>query len=77
MGIKSLLRCTNSFTQQHIPHTTNYYKVIDLIISCGGEDLKNFFERAGRISSHKSTDAVFDFVEAIGTWVEVSTQTSS
>ena len=66
----SLLRCTHFLTQQHILHTTNYYKVIDLIISCGGEDLKNFSEKAGRNASYKSTDAVFDFVAAIGTWVE-------
>ena len=43
-----------------------------MIISCGGEDLKNFSERAGRNASYKSTDAVFDFVEAIGTWVAES-----
>ena len=72
VGIKSFLRCTHFLTQQHIPHTTNYYKLIDLIISCGGEDLNNFSERAGRNASYKSTDAVFDFVEAIGTWVEES-----
>ena len=51
VGIKSSLRCTHFLTQQHIPHTINYYKVINLIISCGGEDLKNFSERAGRNAS--------------------------
>ena len=39
-------------------------------MSCGGEDLKQFADRAGRNATYTSTDAVFDFIEAIGTWVD-------
>lgn len=42
-GIKALLCCTYFLAKQHIPHTTNYKKVVDLIISCGGEILKGVF----------------------------------
>ena len=39
-------------------------------MSCGSEDLKQFADRAGRNATYTSTDAVFDFIEAIGTWVD-------
>ena len=39
-------------------------------MSCGGEDLKQFADRAGRNATYTSTDTVFDFIEAIGTWVD-------
>ena len=34
--------------------------------------MRQFVERAGRNATYTSTDAVFDFVEAIGTWVDTS-----
>ena len=71
-GIKALLRCTHFLTRQHIPHTTNFTKLVDLIISCGGEDLKKFIDTASRNATYSSTDAVHDFIEAIGTWVDES-----
>ena len=39
-------------------------------MSCGGEDLKQFADRSGRNATYTSTDAVFNFIEAIGTWVD-------
>ena len=39
-------------------------------MSCGGEDLKQFADRAGRNATYTSMDAVFDFIESIGTWVD-------
>ena len=39
-------------------------------MSCGGEDLKQFADRARRNAAYTTTDAVFDFIEAIGTWVD-------
>ena len=41
-GIKVLLLCTHFLARQHIPHTTNFDKLVDLVVSCGGEDLKQF-----------------------------------
>ena len=71
-AIKSFIRCTHFLTRQHIPHTTNFDKIVDLVISCGGEDLKHFLETTGRNALYTSHVAVVDFVEALGTWVEES-----
>ena len=57
-------------SKQHIPHTTNFSKLIDLIASCGGKDLEVFVCKAAKNASYTSTDAVTDFVEAIGVWVD-------
>ena len=65
-----LLLCSHFLTRQHIPHTTNFDKLVDLVVCCGGEDLKQFADRAGRNATYTSTDAVFDFIEAINTWVD-------
>ena len=71
-AIKSLIRCTHFLTRQHIPHTTNFDKLVDLVVACGGDDLKCFLENAGRNAIYTSHIAVVEFVEALGTWVEES-----
>ena len=71
-AIKSLIRCTHFLTRQHIPHTTNFDKLVDLVVACGGNDLKYFLENAGRNARYTSHIAVVEFVEALGTWVEES-----
>jgi len=43
---------------------------VDLVVSCGGENLKYFPEKAGKNAIHTSKDAVIDFVETIGQWIE-------
>ena len=50
--------------------TTNFDKLVDLVVSCGGEHLKQFADGAGRNATYTSTDVVFDFIEPIGTWVD-------
>ena len=47
-GIKALLLCTHFLARQHIPHTTNFDKLVNLVMSCGSEDLKQCVDRAGR-----------------------------
>ena len=69
-AIKALLGCTHYLFKQHIPHTSNLSKLIDLIVSCGGKDLEEFVRKAAKNASYTSTDAVTDFVEAIGVWVD-------
>ena len=44
--------------------------MIDLIVSCVGNDLEEFVRKAAKNASYTSTDAVTDFVEAIGVWVD-------
>ena len=69
-AIKSLIRCTHFLTRQHIAHSTNFSKLVDLILSCGAQDLKVFTDNAAKNATYTSRAAVVDFIEALGTWVE-------
>ena len=71
-AIKSLIRCTHFLARQHIAHTINFSKLVDFVVSCGGEDLKYFMEKTGRNAMYTSHVAVVEFVQALGTWVEES-----
>ena len=71
-AIKSLIRCTHFLVRNHIAHTTNFQKLVDLVVSCGGESLKLFMASAQKNAVYTSHIAVVDFVEALGTWVEES-----
>ena len=70
----ALLRCTHFLAWHHIAHTTNFSDLVGLVMSCGGEDLRYFIEKAGENATYTSKDAVVDFVETIqiGLWVEES-----
>ena len=48
-AVKSLIRCTYFLARQHIAHTTNFSKLVDLVVYCGGEDLKYSWRRQGRM----------------------------
>ena len=72
MEIQSLLWCTHFLAHNHIAHTTNLGDLVDLVVSCGGEDLKQFVDKAGKNAHYTSTDSVVDFVEALGSWVDES-----
>ena len=54
---------------QHSAHTANFDK---LVVSCGGETLQTFLDRAGGNAMFTSKMAVVEFVNALGTWVEES-----
>ena len=45
--IKALIRCTHFLAHQYIAHTTNFDKLIELVVSCGGKTLQTFRHRAG------------------------------
>ena len=51
-------------------YSTNFEKLVDLVVSCGSEPLKYFMEKAGKNTTYTSHVAIVDFVEAIGIWVE-------
>ena len=71
-AVKSLLRCTHFLVRHNIAHTTNFSDLVDLVVSCGDEDLRYFVEKAGKNATYTSKDAVIDFAETIGMWVEKS-----
>ena len=49
---------------------TNFDKLVQLVVSCGGETLQTFLDRAGGNATYTSKMAVVEFVNALGTWVE-------
>ena len=71
LAIKSLPRCTHFLARNHIAHTTNFGDLIDLVVTCGGEDL-TICRQSWKNAHYTSKDAVVDFVEALGTWVDDS-----
>ena len=46
-AIKALIRCTHFLVHQHIAHTTNFDKLVELIVSCGGETLPTSLTELG------------------------------
>ena len=52
--IKALIHCTHFLAHQHIAHTTNFDKPVELVVSCGGETLQTFLDRAGGNASYIS-----------------------
>ena len=70
--IKSLIRYTHFPAHQHIAHITNFDKLVELVVSCGGETLQTFLDRAGGNATYTSKMAVVEFANALGTWVEES-----
>ena len=64
-------RCTHFQCKQHIPHTTHFGKLINLV-SCGGKALYEFVHQAAKNASYTLSDAVTDFLEATGIWGDES-----
>ena len=57
-SIKALIRCTHYLAHQHIAHTTNFDKLVELVVSYGEVTLQTFFDRAGRNATYTSKMAV-------------------
>ena len=49
---------------------TNFDKLINFVLSCGGKHLDEFVRQAAKNASYTSSDAVTVFLEALGIWVE-------
>ena len=62
-AVKSLICCTHFLARQHIAHTTNFSKLVDLVVSCGGEDLKYFMEKTGKNATYTSHIAVLNLLK--------------
>ena len=65
-AIKAFIRCTHFLAHQHIAHITNFDKLVELVVSCGGETLQIFLDRAGGNATYTSKMAVVEFVNALG-----------
>ena len=76
-AIKALIRCTHFLAHQYIVHTTSFVKLVELLVSCGGETLQTFLDRAEGNATYfsKMTSRVCE-----GSWNmggRVSTQVAS
>ena len=71
-SIESLIRCTHFLVRHHIPHTTNYEGLIELVLDCGAPYLAQFLENASKHATYRSTKPVIEFVAAISTWIDES-----
>ena len=71
-AMKSFIHCAHFLACQHVPDTTNFDKLVELVVSCGGKALKNFMDRTGKNAVCSSHIAVVEFIEALGIWVEKS-----
>ena len=69
-AVKTFFRCAHFLDRQHIPHTTDFEKLVELVVLFGGADLKSFLDRTGGKAVYTSYIAVVEFKEALGTWVE-------
>ena len=49
-------------------HTTNFEKLVHLLVSCGGDILTHFMANTAKNTVHISHIADVEFVEALGTW---------
>ena len=58
-AIKSLIHCTHILAWNHIAHTSNFDRLLDLVVSSGGESLKTFLETAAVKAQY--TMAVVEF----------------
>ena len=64
-AVKSFFCCAHFLARQHIPHTTNFEKLVELVVLCGGADLKSFLDRTGGNAVYTSHIAVVEFMEAL------------
>ena len=60
VAMKSFVRCTHFLTWLHIPRSTYFTQLVDLVVSCGARELQDFIENASRNAVYTSQRAVVD-----------------
>ncbi len=71
-AINAVIRCAHFLAHQHIAHTTNFDKLVELVVRCSGETLQTFFDKVGGNARYTSKMYVIEFANALVTWVEES-----
>ena len=71
-AVKCLILLTHFLTKEHVAHSTKFEKLVDVVVRCGSQHLKQFLETAPRNAMYTSRVAVVEFIESLGTWVEES-----
>ena len=71
-AMKCLILLTHFLTKEHVAHSTKFEKLVDVVVRCGSQQLKQYLETAKRNATYTSRVAVVEFIESLGTWVEES-----
>ena len=72
-ALKCLILLTHFLTKEHVAHSTGKFeKLVDVVVQCGSQHLKQFLETAPRNAVYTSIVAVVEFIESLGTRVEES-----
>ena len=71
-AMKCLVVLTHFLTKEHVAHSTKFEKLVDVVVRCGSQQLKQYLETAPRNAMYTSRVAVVEFIESLGTWVEES-----
>ena len=68
--ILKLIKCTYFLVKNRIAHTTNFSNLVELVSSCGAEDLQCFtHDEVQRNAKYTSSSAVTDFISAIASFI--------
>ena len=68
--ILKLIKCTYFLVKDRIAHTTNFSNLVELVSSCGAEDLQRFtHDEVQRNAKYTSSTAVTDFISAIASFI--------
>jgi hypothetical protein len=71
MVLKKLFKCVYFLVKHRIAHNTTFAPLVDLLMECGDQDLKQFFEHDARKNAqYRSTTAISELIEAISTHLE-------
>ena len=67
-AMKCLILLTHFLTKEHVAHSTKFEKLVDVVVRCGSQQLKQYLETAPRNATYTSRVAVVEFIELLGTW---------
>ena len=57
-AMKCLILLTHFLTKEHVAHSTKFEKLVDVVVRCGSQQLKQYLEIAPRNATYTSTVAV-------------------
>ena len=72
-ALKCLILLTHFLNKEHVAHSTGKFeKLVDVVVRCGSQHLKQFLETAPTNALYTSRVAMVKFIESLGIWVEES-----
>ena len=72
-AMKCLILLTHFLTKEHVAHSTKFEKLVDVVVRCGSQQLKQYLETAPRNATYTSRVAVVEFIGDMGGGVNFET----